>query len=123
MGTGVQGVYGQGNGGDTAARGLEGFSDVGTGVFANTNTGTALKVVGPAVFSRSGALTIPAGSSSGIVTGVPLTGSSLVLALVQQKRGRVSVRAAVPDVASSSFTVHLNAKPQVDVKVAWFVVN
>jgi hypothetical protein len=123
VGTGVQGVSGQGTNGDPTARGLEGFADVGTGVFAHTNDGVALKVAGPAVFSLSGLTTIPAGASSGVVTGVDLRGGSLVLAMVQQKRGRVSVRAAVPDFGAGTITIHLNAKPQVDVTVGWFVVN
>jgi hypothetical protein len=69
---------------------------------------TALNVQGPAVFSRSGVLTIAAGKSSATQTGVALTSASLVLATLQQDRSGVWVRSAVPNVTGSSFTVHLS---------------
>jgi hypothetical protein len=65
------------------------------------------------------------GQTSAKVTGVPLTGSSLVLAMVQQNV-RAFVRAAVPDPSSSSFTVYLqflSPVPPPPVTVGWFVVN
>jgi hypothetical protein len=69
------------------------------GVLAeNTAGGTAFKATGPASFSRSGVLTIPAGSSAVTKTGVTLTTASLVLATLQQNRPGVFVQAAVPNV-------------------------
>ncbi len=89
----------------------------------NTAGGTALQATGPAVFSRSGLLTVAAGSSSATRTGVALTTASLVLATLQQDRAGVWVRSAVPNVAGSSFTIHLNKAVAASTTVAWFVVN
>jgi len=96
----------------------------GIGVLAeNTAGGTALKAAGPAVFSRSGILTVAAGKSSATQAGVALTAASLVLATLQQDRSGVWVRSAVPDVAASSFTIHLSKAVTASARVAWFVVN
>ena len=62
-----------------------------------------------------------AGNKSAKVTGVPLTGKSLILATVQAK-GPTYVKQAVPNPVSDSFTVYVNKAP-VDTPVAWFVVN
>jgi hypothetical protein len=120
-GTGA-GVWGTGHGGP----GVRGTSTEASapGVLAeNTASGTALQVSGPAAFSRSGALTVPAGKSSATQTGVALTSASLVLATLQQNLSGVYVRAAVPNTAGSSFTVYLSKAPTASTKVAWFVVN
>jgi hypothetical protein len=42
---------------------------------------------------------------------------------LQQDRSGVYVRSAVPNVAASSFTVHLNKAVAASTSVAWFVVN
>jgi hypothetical protein len=89
----------------------------------NTKGGNALQVSGKAAFSRSGILTIAAGSSSGTVMGVALTSASLVLATLQQDRAGAWVRSAVPNIAGSSFTVHLNKTVTASTSAAWFVVN
>lgn len=118
-GDGVLGKASTGNGahGTATAAG-------GVGVLAeNTAGGIALKATGPAVFSRSGLLTVAAGKSSGMVTGVALTSASLVLATLQQDRAGVWVRSAVPNIAASSFTVHLSKAVTASITVAWFVVN
>jgi hypothetical protein len=84
-GTGVQGTGGQANGsrvegfGSGSGNGVHGKAATtgGAGVVAeNTFGGAALKTIGPAVFSRSGVLTIAAGKSSAAQTGVALTTSS-----------------------------------------------
>jgi len=80
-------------------------------------------VAGIAAFSRSGTLTVAAGSSSGTVTGVALGAASLVLATLQQNLSGVYVRSAVPNVPGSSFTIHLSKAVSASAKVAWFVVN
>jgi formate/nitrite transporter FocA (FNT family) len=102
----------------------------GVGVLAeNTAGGTALQASGTAnfagitTFSRSGLVTVAAGSSSATKTGVALTSASLVLAILRQDRAGVWVRSAVPNVAGSSFTVHLNKAPSASMSVAWFIVN
>ena len=99
-------------------------SAAGAGVLAeNTGGGPALKATGPAVFSRSGRLTVAAGKSSGTVTGVALTAASLVLATVQQNLSGLYVCAAVPNITASSFTVYLSKTASASTQVAWFVVN
>jgi hypothetical protein len=103
--------------------GVEGTSSSGVGVLASSTQGVALQVTGKAVFSRSGLAVVPAGTNRVIVTGVALTSTSLILALVQQSAGSAFVRAAVPAPASSSLTILLNKSPSVNVTVAWFVVN
>jgi hypothetical protein len=68
-------------------------------------------------------LTVGAGKSSVTRTGVALSAASLVLATLQQDRAGVWVRSAVPNVAGSSFTVHLSKAVPASTKVAWFMVN
>jgi hypothetical protein len=102
----------------------------GIGVLAETTgSGTALQVAGPAVFSRSGEVTInfPATTATVAVPG-GLTAHALVLALLQTATPGVLVASAVPNPATGSVTISLNrtpgtrAHPQT-AKVAWFVVN
>jgi len=75
------GVYGHASG---AGVGVNGQSDSGVGVEAQAGTGTALKVDGKASFSRSGVVTIGAGTSSRTVQLAGVTTSSMVLATAQQ---------------------------------------
>ena len=75
------------------------------------------------MFSRSGVLTVAAGTSSATKTGVALTAASLVLATLQQNLSGVYVRSAVPNLAASSFTIHLSKAPPASASVAWFIVN
>ena len=121
-GDGVMGVASSG-----AASGVHGFctSPSGFGVLAeNTGDGTALKVIGPSVFSRSGTVAIASPAKSATVTGVALMASSLVLATVQNNVGVIAA-SAVPNVPGSSFKVNLNKAPGTGktATVAWFVVN
>ena len=46
-----------------------------------------------------------------------------MLATVQQNLSGVYVRAAVPNIAGSSFTVNLSKAVTASAQVAWFVVN
>jgi len=118
-GDGVLGQAGAGSGVHGKAT-----AAAGVGVLAeNTAGGTALKATGPAVFSRSGLLTVAAGSAKGTVTGVALTAASLVLATLQQDKTGLYVRSAVPNVAGSSFTINLSKSVTASITVAWFVVN
>jgi hypothetical protein len=78
---------------------------------------------GRTFFSRSGLLTIAAGKPSVRLTGIALTSRSLVLAVLQQDRPGVFVRAVVRDAANSWFTIKLNAAVGSDTLVAWFLVN
>jgi len=103
--------------------GVRGVGGIGVLAQAKTNGATALEVLGPAVFSRSGLLTIGAGASDVIGVGVKLTAASLVLATLQENLAGIYVASAVPNVAGDSFTVHLNKATPKAAKVAWFIVN
>jgi hypothetical protein len=115
---GDAGVHGTNSG---SGNGVHGDAFNGTGVLAAGKT--ALRVQGPAVFSRSGILTVRAGHSSATKTRVPLTSASLVLATLQQDHDGVWIRSAVPDIAGHSFTVHLSKAAPARTKVAWFIIN
>jgi hypothetical protein len=103
--------------------GVRGAGGIGVLAQATGSGATALSVQGPAVFSRSGVLTVAAGKSSANVTGVALTSASLVLATLQQHITGVYVQAAVPNVTGSSFTVYLSKAVTAATKVAWFIIN
>jgi hypothetical protein len=116
-GTG-SGVYGLAN-----ANGVGVFGDTasGTGVLARSTTGKALDVRGKATFTRSGLVTIAAGTTSKKITLAGVTTASMVLATAQQD-STVSIRSAVP--VSGSFTIHLTGQaPTGGLKVAYFVLN
>ncbi len=57
------------------------------------------------------------------VTGVPLTSTSLIFATLQGHEKGVAVAGVVPDVAGSSFTIHLTKAATVSLDIAWFVVG
>jgi hypothetical protein len=136
-GSGIEfGIQGFGGRADGGGGGVLGESSSGTGVHGksaaagaagvlaeNTSGGPALRVAGPAVFGRSGVMTVGAGSSSVTKRKVALTTASLVLATLQDDVPGVWVRSAVPNVDGHSFTVHLSATVKASTKVAWFVVN
>ena len=97
----------------------------GAGVDAAGSSGAlALRVTGKAQFSRSGVVTIRAGTSSKSVTLAGVNASSMILATAQQSTS-VSVKAAVPAVPSSgSFRIYLTGNaPAAGLKVAYFVLN
>lgn len=97
----------------------------GVGVYATAPSAesAALQVNGRAVFSSSGRLVVQAGATSATQTGLTLNGPSLVLALLQEDRPGVAVRAAVPNPGAGSLTVHLTQAPTANTAVAWFVLN
>jgi hypothetical protein len=106
----------------------------GHAVFASTGVGAgngaALDVRGRAAFTRSAVLTVPAGASSAFTALVPggLLATSHVLATVQENKGSIGVRAAVPITAAGAnrgkIQVFLTgAAPAGGVKVAWFVLG
>ena len=114
-------VYGLNDG---TGNGVAGRADTGTGVLAASTNGTALKVSGKARFSRSGVVTITAGTDSVSVSLAKVTASSMILATAQQSSG-VSVQAAVPAVpANGKFTIYLTGNaPAGGLSVAYFVLN
>jgi hypothetical protein len=126
-GTGVRGrgplygVYGQ------TENGQAGFflasGPTGTAVHGSAPSGTALEVDGVAKFSRSGQAPLASGASQVTVSSVPLSQTSLVLAILQSDLTNTYVRAAVPNVSGTSFTIHLNRPAPGAGSLAWFVVN
>ena len=120
------GVYAQG-----PNYGVFGQADSSTGVgvaaAAEAPSGTALSVQGKAQFSRSGKATVAGTAaspkSSVVVTGVALTAKSLILVTEQKNVAGTWVRAAVPNVANSRFTLYLNKNVSVGFPVAWMVIE
>ena len=133
--TGKSGVFGQCDidasshgayGRSAAGFGVRGRTSSGYGVFAEATgaTGTALKVSGKAVFTRSGKATVPNGSSSVVVSSVTLTSSSLILATIQGSAASgLYVRYVAPSIGNSNFTIKLSKAVTADTKVGWFIVN
>jgi hypothetical protein len=83
-------------------------------------------VNGPSVFSRSGAVTIASGQTKATVTPPGgLSAAALVLALMQNVAGGVTVKAAIPNPSAGTFQIVLNKAPTAPAtaKVAWFVIN
>ena len=125
-GTNGDGVHGLADGHGTGVKGSAGSPVIGQGVGVtaeHTSGGTALRVIGSAVFSRSGTLTIKAGHSAITQTGVALTAASLIFVTLQNHVPGVYVQSAVPDALKGSFTVHLSSAAPVATTVAWFIVN
>jgi hypothetical protein len=97
------------------------------GSFTETGGGIALRVVGPAVFNRSGLVTIKAPAKSATVA-VPggLAATSLVLALLQNAVPGVFVASAVPNSSTGKVKINMNQAPPSTAptaKVAWFVLG
>jgi hypothetical protein len=113
--------------GHGAMFGVLGNSPNGTGVLAETDTGTALDVQGPVEFSRSGLATVagtvgtPANSVT--VKGVALTSASLVLATIQQAVAGIAVQGVAKTPSASKFTIPLTKPVKTNVEVAWFVIG
>ena len=128
---GVQGIHRGGViDGDAAGNGGIGFygaamGERGIGVYATAPgvDSAALQVNGRAVFSASGRVVVPAGSTNVTQAGVTLTASSVVLAVLQDDRPGVAVRAAVPNAAAGSITIFLTQAPAADTAVGWFALN
>ncbi len=109
---------------------MYGLSDSGIDAVGNTNSGigvlaesggTALSVVGKAVFTGSGIAVVPSGSNH-VTVAVEATAASMVLATVQQGGG-FYVKYAIP--RSNAITIYINKAPTspTTVKVAYFVLN
>jgi hypothetical protein len=116
------GMYGR----SAAGYGVRGLSTTGIGVFGEASgpTGTALKVSGKAVFSRSGKATVPTGQSTVIVSSVTVTAASLVLATIQGVgESGLYVKSVSLSVANSRFTIRLSKAVAANTLVGWFIVN
>jgi hypothetical protein len=118
-GDGVVGTTGHGSGVHGQA-----LSGDGVGVLAeNSEGGIGLKVSGKAAFSRSGILTVPAGQSSVVSNGIPVTSESLVLATIQGNVPGVHVQGVTLGTVGGSFTIHLNKAVPTATNVAWFAIK
>lgn len=118
-GSGQAGVAGRND--TRSGYGVSGTSAQGTGVLASSGLGTALSVQGKVSFSRSGIATIPKGTTSITVKLAGVSGSSMVLATLQQVQKGVLIAGAVP--GTNSFTIYLSQAPTASLKVAWFVIH
>lgn len=109
--------------------GLDVQTEGATGLRVRSNTGRALEVDGPTVFSRSGRAVIRAGHDRVRVEDVALVEpgtadrSSAVLATLQVDMGDVFLKAAVPMPGQSAISLRLSAVATVDAPVAWFVLD
>jgi hypothetical protein len=130
----ASGVYGQndGTGFGVAGRasggtGVLGDSANGTGVWASSQNATALQVTGKAQFSRSGVATVAGTSAapqSSVRVSLPITGKSMMTALLQKHVAGVFVVAAVPNVTGGFFTIYLNKAVSTSVgPIAWMVTE
>jgi|SRR3954452_3897280 hypothetical protein len=118
------GVFGTNDG---TGNGVAGQADSGTGVLAASTNGIALKVSGKAQFSRSGTASV-AGTSAApknsVKVSLPITGKSLMTAVLQKYVAGVYVVAAVPNVSGGYFTIYLNKPVTTSVgPIAWEVVE
>jgi hypothetical protein len=120
-GSSLTGVAVMGTTANPGAIAVFGYSPEGVGVRARSNVGTALDVVGKAVFSRSGRVTVPPGSHSVAHTVAGLTSSSMVFAVVETGDATTWVRKVSP--TSGRFTVLLNKKVTTPTRVAWFSIG
>lgn len=125
LGTG--GVFAAATLGDNTAGGIGVWARAahGVGLFAEAVNpdAIALKAEGITKFSRSGSLTVKAGTLSVTKTGIRVEAGTLVLAALQHDRPGVHVRSAVPNAVGDSFTIRLNEAVANDTRVAWFLVN
>lgn len=106
-------------------------------VASDVNPNPALSIVGNNIaveaqgkivlLTRSGVAIVPAGANRVTVhaTGFmnPISGSTLVLATVQQTAGGAMVKAAVPNPQEETFTIYLNKNAMVTTRVAWTLIN
>jgi hypothetical protein len=122
---GQTGVLGQSDT-DTGVSGMSG-SDTGAGVRAlNFGTGPALKVEGPALFSRSGVATIAGTSATPLqsvsikVSGPPATGG--VIATLKTHVPGVHVEAAV-STGLRTWKIWLNQPVASPVDIVWMAIG
>ena len=109
--------------------GLDVQTEGATGLRVRSNTGRALEVDGPTVFSRSGRAIIRSGRDRVRVESVALVEpgtadrSSAVLATLQVDLGDVFLKAAIPLPADGAIVLRLSGPAPMDAPVAWFVLD
>ena len=126
------GVFGTGGstavkGGSYSGLGVLGSSHSGTGVQAETDIGTALRVLGPAVFERSGRVNVAAGKQHVDITPAGGLGSSAsILATLQTYKSGVwvaGVRRNYPSTGKARIYLNKVASTSSSTPVAWFVLG
>jgi hypothetical protein len=139
-GSGRLGVLGEGTHTGVAGDGFIGVHGItsnvqvqerGVGVWAQAETpgSTALRADGPSrfngetTFSRSGVVTVRAGSASVTQAQVAAGADTVILATLQRRVPQVYLHAVETDPAAESFTIFLTAAPHVDVPIAWFALG
>jgi hypothetical protein len=139
-GSGRLGVLGEGTQTGVAGDGFIGVrgttssihdTERGVGVWAQADTpgSTALRADGPSrfngvtTFSRSGVVTVRAGSASVTKTGVPVGSDTVILATLQRRIPHICLHAVQTEPAAGSFTIFLTAAPHMDVPVGWLALG
>jgi hypothetical protein len=139
-GSGRLGVLGEGTQTGVAGEGFIGVLGTtsstqdqqrGVGVWAQAETpgSTALRADGPShfngvtTFSRSGVVTVRAGSVSVTKTAVAAGPDTVILATLQRRVAHVHLHAVETDPAAGSFTIFLTAAPPLDVPIGWFALG
>jgi hypothetical protein len=74
-------------------------------------------------FARSGVALVRRGNASVIVSGVPLTRETTILATLQSRADGVMLHAIETDVVAGSFTIFLTAAPPRDLQAAWIALG
>lgn len=124
---GVRGVSAPGvavRGDSDSGFGLYGRAMSGTGVYATSSTGHALRTNGRLRFDKaSGSARIAAGARSVVIKpGLELAATSKVLATLQGSAGgTTTVHRATVDATAGTITVYLTANATRAVRVAWLV--
>jgi hypothetical protein len=103
--------------------GVLGKSDTGTGVLATSQSGYGLSVLGRVSFETSGVGQINSGNSSAdIDPGVQVADSTRILVTLHGDPGGSTVLQRVSkNTTADTFTVHLTAPTNANVKFSWFV--
>ena len=126
-------IYGHNDAADAA--GVVGEASTGTGVAGITNagtagqfealqpSGTALKTVGRAQFSRSGKVTFNAGNVSKTVTNHAIEADTIVVATIQGNVSGTWVRGVSVSAAADTFTIRLNKAAPSQLTVGFFIIN
>jgi hypothetical protein len=100
------------------------MSAKGASVFSGPNTFRGLSsFAGVTTFTRSGKLTVSAGTRHGTQTGISISAASVVLTTIVGATTGIYILGVVPNLFTRSFTVTLSKNVASDTLVGWFVVN
>ena len=109
--------------------GVYGYAPAGTGVFARSDSGTALRVAGKVSLSRSGRVNLPKGKAYvdvNLSSNGGLAGSPLCIASIMTRRGGVHVETVRPNYPSAGkLRIYLNkvASSTSSTTIAWIVIG